>query len=68
MGQDYLYDVAEDDYEDENNPKNNKTTKGWFDYSIELISQDDGSSGNFLSIDTVGEKGTPQAVMVELGQ
>ena len=65
VGQDYLYRVlAEDeDYEDENNPKNNgKPPRSWFDYSIELISQDDGSSGNFLSIDIIGEvTGTPQS-------
>ena len=64
VGQDYLYRVlAEDeDYVDENNPANNgKPPRSWFDYSIEIINQSDGSSGDFLTIDIIGEvKGTPE--------
>ena len=58
VGEEYLYRVlaTDEDYEDENNPANNgKPPRNWFDYTIELINEEDGSRGSFLSIDVIGE-------------
>ena len=34
---------------------NGKPPRNWFDYTIELINEEDGSRGSFLSIDIIGE-------------
>ena len=54
VGEEYLYRVlaTDEDYENENGTS---APRNWFDYSIELINEEDGSTGNFLSIDVIGE-------------